>query len=151
MFPEGFPLLFVFLEVRPPTSSSHASSSLSGLPCPLSSMRTQGPIKASLCYNALYSSGECGGHRKPSLYIQFSSHTGIQAVPPKACEHITGICRNPGHRFQFGGKANKASAGSLPPAEPPLCEPLHNHVRRRASWGREHSRGKGCQCRDTGS
>lgn len=81
-------------------------------------------------------SGECGGHRKPSLYIQFSSHTGVQAVPPKACGHITGIRLNPGHRFQSGGKANTASTGSLPPAGPPLYGLPHRHVRRRASWGR---------------
>lgn len=80
-------------------------------------------------------SGECGGNREPSLCIQFSSHTGVQAVPPKACEHITGIRRNLGHRFQFGRKGDKAS---LPPAEPPLCGPLPNHVRRRTSWGRGH-------------
>lgn len=48
-------LVSVFPEVRPHTSYSHASYSLSGLPCPLSSMRTQGPIKASPCCNTLYS------------------------------------------------------------------------------------------------
>lgn len=81
-------------------------------------------------------SGGCGGHRKPSLCIQFSSHTGVQAVPPKACGHSTGARRNPGHRFRFGRKADKASAGSLPPAECPLCGPLPSHMRKRTSWGR---------------
>lgn len=80
-------------------------------------------------------SGECGGHRKPSLDIQFSSHTGIQAVPPKACGHVAGLSLNSGHRFQSGRKASKESAGSLPPAEPPLCGPPPSHVRRAANWG----------------
>lgn len=49
VFPQGFPLSFS------PRGQSPHFYSLSGLPCPLSSMRTQGPIKASLCYNPLCS------------------------------------------------------------------------------------------------
>lgn len=80
-------------------------------------------------------SGECGGHRKPSLYIRFSSHTGVQAVPPKACGHGAGLSLNSGHRFQSGRKAIEESAGS-PPPELPLCGPPPSHGRRAASWGR---------------
>lgn len=46
-------------------------------------------------------SGECGGHRKPSPYIRFSSHTGVQAVPPKACGHGAGLGLNSGTDFSL--------------------------------------------------
>lgn len=99
-------------------------------------MRTQGPNKASPCYNPLCSYLENVEDTGNPHYIQFSSHTGIQAVPPKACGHVAGLSLNSGHRFQSGRKASKESAGSLPPAEPPLCGPPPSHVRRAASWGR---------------
>lgn len=101
-------------------------------------------------------SGEHGGHRKPSLYIQFSRNAGTQAGPPKACGHTTGRRLNPGRWLESARKAGRASAGPLPPAEPPLHGPPYSQEDSQLRQGARMSLTfphqswvKSCQCRET--